>query len=203
MIVNLPPLPYAETALEPVISAQTVAFHYHKHHAGYVQKTLDLIKGTSFEGKELENIILEAAANSVWQTLFNNAAQSFNHTFYWHSLKPAAQKQAIPEVLEKAVNDSFGTLDNLKKELVQAGTNRFGSGWVWLVAENGALKVISTPNAQTPLTNGAQTPLLTIDVWEHAYYLDEKNNRAAYLQNTVDSLLNWEFAAHNLQKAQS
>ncbi len=196
MTVQLQNLPYAENALAPVISEKTVQFHYHKHHAGYVQKTNELIYNTDLENKSLEEIILTAASDSSYQTLFNNAAQVWNHQFYWQSLKPAASP--VPEKLKILIERDFGSVDELKNQLQAKGLSQFGSGWVWLVTENDKLSILSTSNAQTPLTNGNQKPLLTIDVWEHAYYLDTQNNRAAYLQNVINNLLNWEFAAQNL-----
>ena len=198
MTIQLQNLPYAENTLAPVISEKTVQFHYHKHHAGYVQKTNELIDNTDLENKSLEEIILTAASDSVYQTLFNNAAQAWNHQFYWQSLKPNAAASPVPEQLKTAIERDFGSVEELKNQLQAKGLAQFGSGWVWLVAENGKLSVVSTSNAQTPLINGAQKPLLTIDVWEHAYYLDSQNNRAAYLQNVINHLLNWEFAAQNL-----
>ncbi len=198
MTIQLQNLPYAENALAPVISEKTVEFHYHKHHAGYVQKTNELIYNTDLENKSLEEIILTTANNSTYQTLFNNAAQAWNHQFYWQSLKPYAETSVVPEKLKMLIERDFGTVEALKNQLQAKGLAQFGSGWVWLVTENDKLSVLSSSNAQTPLTNKAQKPLLTIDVWEHAYYLDCQNNRAAYLQNVINHLLNWEFAAQNL-----
>lgn len=198
MTIQLPQLPYAENALEPVISKKTIQFHYEKHHQAYVQKTNELIEHTDLKDKTLEEIVLYAASDSVYTTLFNNAAQAWNHSFFWNSLKPANEKGEIPEKLMKLIIQDFGSVENLKKELIQKGLAQFGSGWVWLVYENEHLKVISTSNADTPLTSGSQIPLLTIDVWEHAYYLDEQNRRGDYLSNLVERLLNWTFADQNL-----
>jgi len=198
MTIQLPQLPYAENALEPIISEKTIQFHYGKHHQAYVQKTNELIERTDLKDKTLEEIVLYAASDSVYTTLFNNAAQSWNHSFFWNSLKPINEKKEISEKLMKLIVQDFGSVENLKKELIQKGLAQFGSGWVWLVYENEHLKVISTSNAETPLTSGSQVPLLTIDVWEHAYYLDEQNRRSDYLSNLVEQLLNWTFADQNL-----
>lgn len=201
MTIELPPLPYAESALEPVISTETVSFHYGKHQAGYVQKTNELIKGTDLENTSLEDIILIAASDTVYTTLFNNAAQAWNHEFYWNSLTSDPEKQQIPAFLKKKIEEDFSSVEDLNNQLVEKGVAQFGSGWVWLVSENGHLKVVSTSNANTPLTTPDQKPLLCIDVWEHAYYLDEQNRRADYLKNVVSKRLNWTFAAENLEKA--
>ena len=198
MTIQLPQLPYAENALEPIISEKTIQFHYGKHHQAYVQKTNELIERTDLKDKTLEEIVLYAASDSVYTTLFNNAAQAWNHSFFWNSLKPANETKKIPERLMKLIIQDFGSIENLKKELIQKGLAQFGSGWVWLVYENEHLKVISTSNANTPITSGSQIPLLTIDVWEHAYYLDEQNRRGDYLNNLVEQLLNWTFAGQNL-----
>lgn len=198
MTIQLPQLPYAENALEPIISEKTIQFHYGKHHQAYVQKTNELIERTDLKDKTLEEIVLYAASDSVYTTLFNNAAQAWNHSFFWNSLKPINEKKEISEKLMKLIVQDFGSVENLKKELIQKGLAQFGSGWVWLVYENEHLKVISTSNAETPLTSGSQVPLLTIDVWEHAYYLDEQNRRGDYLSNLVEQLLNWTFADQNL-----
>ena len=193
--LTLAPLPWAEGALEPVISSRTIGYHYGKHHKGYVDNLNGLIAGTPLEGQPLEAIVKAAAADPARKGLFNNAAQAWNHAFSWNSLKPKGGK---PEgaLLEK-VEGTFGGWDGFRKEMVDAGMTQFGSGWAWLVAEGGKLKIVKTANADTPLTT-AQTPLLVIDVWEHAYYLDYQNRRKDYLTAVVDGLLNWEFAAKNL-----
>jgi Fe-Mn family superoxide dismutase len=190
-------LPYPEDALAPVISARTVALHHGKHHKGYVDKTNDLIAGTEFEGQALERIVLATAGKPEHKELFNNAAQAWNHAFYWRSLKPrggGAPSGALAEKIE-----AMGGLDSLKKKLATAGVKQFGSGWAWLVASAKGLEVVSTPNAEVPFTKGA-TPLLTIDVWEHAYYVDYQNRRPDYLQAVIDKLINWDFAAENLAR---
>jgi Fe-Mn family superoxide dismutase len=197
--ITLPPLPYAEDALAPVISANTVSFHYGKHHKGYVDNLNKMIAGTDLEKSPLEQIVKSTAGAADKQGIFNNAAQVWNHTFYWNSMKANGGAKPSGDLAQK-LDSTFTNFDNFKKELVTAATGQFGSGWAWLVSEGGALKVVKTPNAETPLTKG-QTPLLTIDVWEHAYYLDYQNKRADYVNAVIDKLLNWEFAAANFKKA--
>ncbi|MEP7329412.1 MAG: superoxide dismutase [Betaproteobacteria bacterium] len=193
---TLPPLPYAENALEPVISANTMSFHYGKHHKTYVDNLNNLVKGTDYESASLEKIINETAGKADKAALFNNAAQIWNHTFYWHSMKPAGGGKPSGK-LAQMIDASFGSFDNFRKELATTTVSQFGSGWGWLVLDGDALKVVKTANAEVPFTKG-QKPLLTIDVWEHAYYLDQQNKRAAYVDLVIDKLLNWDFAAQNL-----
>jgi Fe-Mn family superoxide dismutase len=192
----LPPLPYAENALDPVISANTIGFHYGKHHKGYVDTLNKLIAGTELANLSLEKLIAETAGKADKVAIFNNAAQAWNHTFYWRSLRPKAGSEP-PAALKARIDASFGNLDACKKELATAATTQFGSGWAWLVLEADKLKVIKTGNADTPLTMGVK-PLLTIDAWEHAYYLDYQNRRADYVNAVLDKLINWGFAADNL-----
>ena len=194
--ITLPPLPYADNALHPVISANTLGFHYGKHHKAYVDNLNKLIAGTPLEGQPLEKIILEVAGKADKAGVFNNAAQIWNHTFYWNSLKPNGGG-APPAALAKLIERDFGGVDNLKKELATAATTQFGSGWAWLASDNGKLVVAKTSNAELPMTKG-QKALLTIDVWEHAYYLDYQNRRPDYANAVIDKLLNWQFAADNL-----
>lgn len=191
----LPSLPYADNALAPVISANTIGFHYGKHHKGYVENLNKLIAGTEYANMPLEEIITKTAGKTDKTAIFNNAAQTWNHTFYWHSLKPKGGGEPSA-VLRKMIEDSFGTLDTCKKELATAAMAQFGSGWVWLVSDGGKLKVIKTANAEVPITSGMK-PLLTIDVWEHAYYLDYQNRRADYVSAVLDKLIKWEFALQN------
>lgn len=193
---TLPPLPYADNALEPVISANTISFHYGKHHRTYVDNLNNLVKGTEFEGAALEKIIAETAGKADRAAIFNNAAQIWNHTFYWHSLRANGGGEPTGKVAQM-IEASFGGYDNFRKELSATTVSQFGSGWGWLVVDGGALKVVKTGNAEVPFTKG-QKPLLTIDVWEHAYYLDHQNKRAAYVDAVIDRLLNWEFANQNL-----
>jgi len=193
----LPVLPYAQNALEPVISAQTLSFHYGKHHKGYVDNLNKLVAGTEFAGLTLEEIITATAGKADKSAIFNNAAQVWNHTFYWNSLKPKGAGEP-PAALKHKIEASFGTVDACKKELAAAATTQFGSGWAWLVLDGDKLKVIKTGNADSPLTQGMK-PLLNIDVWEHAYYLDYQNRRVDYVNAVLDKLINWNFAADNLK----
>lgn len=192
------PLPYAQNALEPVISANTLSFHYGKHHKGYVDNLNKLIAGTEFAGMPLEKIILETAAKTDKAAIFNNAAQAWNHAFFWNSLTPKGGKEP-PAVLKQKIEASFGSVDACKKELAAAATSQFGSGWTWLVLDSGKLKVITTSNAETPAPKGMK-PLLVIDVWEHAYYLDYQNRRLDYVNAILATLINWDFAADNLSR---
>jgi len=193
---TLPPLPYADTALEPVITANTLSFHYGKHHKTYVDNLNNLVKGTDYESATLEKIINDTAGKPDKAPLFNNAAQIWNHTFYWNSMRSGGGGKPTGP-LAQLIDASFGNYDNFRKELSATTVSQFGSGWGWLVQDGGALKVVKTGNAEVPFTKG-QKPLLTIDVWEHAYYLDHQNKRAAYVDALIDKLLNWEFAAQNL-----
>jgi len=192
----LPPLPYAESALYPVISANTIGFHYGKHHKGYVENLNKLVAGTEFEDLSLEEIITRTAGNADETKIFNNASQAWNHTFYWRSMKPKGGGEP-PAIVKQTIEASFGTLDACKKALAHAAATEFGSGWAWLVLSGGKLKVVKTDNADSPITAGMK-PLLTIDVWEHAYYLDYQNRRADYVYAVLDKLINWGFAAENL-----
>jgi Fe-Mn family superoxide dismutase len=192
----LPSLPYADNALSPVISANTLGFHYGKHHKAYVDNLNKLVEGTEFANLSLEKIITLTAGKAEKSAIFNNAAQTWNHTFYWNSLSPKGGGEP-PAGLKQKIQDSFGSLDACKKELAAAATTQFGSGWAWLVLDGSKLKVVKTANAETPITTGLK-PLLTIDVWEHAYYLDYQNRRADYVNAVLDKLLNWDFAAENL-----
>jgi Fe-Mn family superoxide dismutase len=192
----LPPLPYPDNALSPVISGHTIGFHYGRHHKGYVDNLNKLIAGTEFADLPLTTIITATAGKADKSAIFNNAAQDWNHTFYWRSLKPNGGGEP-PAVLMQKIEASFGKLDACKKELAAAATTQFGSGWAWLVLDGDKLKVVKTGNADMPLTTGMK-PLLTIDVWEHAYYLDYQNRRPDYIEAVLDKLINWGFAAENL-----
>ena len=192
--LTLPPLPYAEDALAPHISADTVGVHYGKHHAAYVANVNRLVAGTAQDGAPLEQIISSATGG-----LFNNAAQVWNHTFYWESMRPDGGGDPSGDLLE-AVESSFGTADGFRKQFTESACGHFGSGWVWLVAGGERLEVMTTVNADLPQRHDRK-PLLTIDVWEHAYYLDYRNARAAYVDRWIEHLLNWDFAAANLADA--
>lgn len=191
----LPPLPFSEDALEPVISARTISFHYGKHHKGYVDNLNKLISGTDYTELPLEDIIKGTAGRPERTGIFNNAAQTWNHTFYWNSINPKGGGEP-PAAFKQKIEASFGSVDACKKELANAAVSQFGSGWVWLVLNGDMLSVVKTANADIPLTLGMK-PLLTIDVWEHAYYLDYQNLRAAYVNAVLDKLINWEFALLN------
>ena len=192
----LPPLPYAENALDPIVTANTLAYHYGKHHKGYVDNLNKLIAGTQLANLSLEKLIMETTDKADKVAIFSNAAQTWNHSFYWRSLRPKGGGEP-PAALRQRIEASFGNLDACKKELATAATTQFGSGWAWLVLDADKLKVVKTSNAETPLTKG-MTPLLTIDVWEHAYYLDYQNRRADYVNAVLDKLINWGFAAENV-----
>jgi Fe-Mn family superoxide dismutase len=194
--IVLPPLPYAENALEPVISAKTLSFHYGKHHKAYVDNLNKLIAGTDYSALSLEEIIKGSAGRPERAAIFNNAAQIWNHTFYWNSLSPKGGGEP-PAALKNMLEASFGSVEAFKKELTAAAVSQFGSGWAWLILVDGKLKVVKTANAEDPLTTGKK-PLLTIDVWEHAYYLDYQNRRPDYVNAVLDKLINWEFALQNV-----
>ena len=201
MAYQQPPLPYAENALEPFISAKTLSFHYGKHHAAYINNFNNLVSGTPFDSLGLEEVIAQAATDSQKVGMFNNGAQAWNHSFYWNCLTPDGGGEPSGDLAAKIVQD-FGSFDTFKNELKNAAATQFGSGWAWLVLEGKTLKVVKTGNAQTPSTSG-QTPILTIDVWEHAYYLDYQNRRPDYVAAVIDNLINWTFAAENFRKALS
>ena len=192
----LPSLPYADNALDPVISVRTIGFHYGNHHKGYVDNLNKLVAGTEFEELTLEKIIAATAGKVDKTAIFNNAAQAWNHAFYWNSLTPKGGGEP-PAGLKQKIEAAFGSLDACKKELTAAATTQFGSGWAWIVLDGDKLKVVKTGNADSPLTKGLK-PLLTIDVWEHAYYLDYQNRRPDYVAAVLDKLINWRFAAENL-----
>jgi Fe-Mn family superoxide dismutase len=191
----LPPLPYGDNALDPVISANTLGFHYGKHHKTYVDNLNKLITGTELADLSLEEVITATAGKADKVGVFNNAAQVWNHTFYWSSLSPNGGGEP-PAALRQKIEASFGSVDACKKELATAATTQFGSGWAWLVKDGDKLQVTKTSNADLPLTKGLK-PLLTIDVWEHAYYLDYQNRRVDYVNTVLDKLINWGFAADN------
>jgi Fe-Mn family superoxide dismutase len=192
MAIQLPDLPYAKDALAPVISANTIEFHYGKHHRTYVDNLNKLIAGTPFEQESLEAIIKKTAGDAVKAGIFNNAAQIWNHSFYWQCLKPGGGGAPKGAIAAK-INAAWGSYDKFVEELKTAGTTQFGSGWAWLVLDNGQLKIVKTANADTPIAHGLK-PLLTLDVWEHAYYLDYQNRRPDYLAAVIDKLINWDFA---------
>lgn len=191
MAIQYPDLPYAKDALAPIISANTLDFHYGKHHRAYVDNANKLIAGTEFENLSLEAIIKKAAGDAAKVGIFNNAAQVWNHSFYWQCLKPGGGGVPTGTIGTKIIA-AWGSYDKFVDELKTAGTTQFGSGWAWLVLDNGQLKIVKTANADTPIAHGLK-PLLTLDVWEHAYYLDYQNRRPDYLAALIDKLINWDF----------
>jgi Fe-Mn family superoxide dismutase len=199
--IALPPLPYAENALQPHISAQTVGFHYGKHHKAYVEKTNELVQGGALAKSSLEDIVKRSGRQPSQQKLFHNAAQAWNHAFYWQSMRPKGGG-APAGALKERIDKDFGSYPAFREHFIQTAVDHFSNGWVWLVLERGKLRIVDTHDADTPLLR-AQRPLLTSDVWEHAYYLDYKNAREAYATAFVDHLLNWEFVAHNLDAART
>jgi len=194
MAFELPPLPYPKDALAPLISAETFDYHHGKHHAAYVTNLNAAIASTPNEKKSLEEIILSSDG-----PLFNNSAQVWNHTFFWNSMKPKGGGKPSGD-LAAALERDFGGFDKFHEQFVQAAVKQFGSGWAWLVAEGGKLKITSTANADLPMKHG-QTALFTVDVWEHAYYIDYRNARQKFVEAVVDSLANWDFVTENLKKA--
>jgi len=196
MAFELPPLPYAPNALEPHMSANTFSFHHAKHHQAYVTNLNNLIKDTPLADKSLEDIIMATASDASKAGVFNNAAQVWNHTFFWNSMKPQGGGAPSGD-LAKKIDAAFGSLAKFKDEFKAAAVGQFGSGWAWLVLDGSDLKIVKTGNAGTPMTSG-QKALLTVDVWEHAYYLDYQNRRPDFVQTFLDHLVNWDFAAKNL-----
>jgi Fe-Mn family superoxide dismutase len=197
MPFELPALPYAKNALAPHISENTINFHYGKHHQAYVTNLNNLIAGTDLATKSLEEIIKISANDATKAGIFNNAAQVWNHTFYWHSMKPNGGGKPTGELLARIEKD-FGSYENFVTEFKNAGATQFGSGWAWLVLDGDKLKVTKTGNAATPLTTSAKA-LMTMDVWEHAYYLDFQNARPTYIDTFLNHLVNWDFVAENLK----
>ena len=196
MAIELPSLPYEASALEPFISANTLGFHHGKHHQTYVTNTNNLIKGTDLEDASLEKIVLSAANNAEKAGLFNNAAQVWNHTFYWKSMKKGGGG-APSGAIAKKIEEDFGSYDAFAEAFKNAGLTQFGSGWAWLVLKDGKLQIMKTANGDTPMAHGL-IAILTVDVWEHAYYLDYQNKRADYLDVFLKNLVNWDFANANL-----
>jgi len=192
-------LPYPKTALEPHISANTFDFHHGRHHQAYVTNLNNLIKGSALESQPLEEIIKSTYRDASKTGIFNNAAQVWNHTFFWNSMKPQGGGGPSGDLVAALTRDCGG-LDKFKEAFKAAAVGQFGSGWAWLVADRGQLTIVATANANTPLTEG-QTPLLTCDVWEHAYYLDYQNRRPDFVQAFLDHLANWDFAAQNFARA--
>ena len=199
MPIDLPALPYSNDALSPFISAKTLSFHHGKHHHAYVTTLNKLVEGTDVANKSLADIVKLTAGKPDKAGIFNNAAQAWNHDFYWHSMKAKGGGKPGGAIAQRITAD-FGSYEKFAELFTQAGMSQFGSGWAWLSLKRGKLEVTKTPNAETLLTTGA-APLLTMDVWEHAYYLDFQNRRADYVKTFLDQLLNWDFANQNLAKA--
>jgi Fe-Mn family superoxide dismutase len=200
MAFDLPELPYGRDGLVPHISEDTLNFHHGKHHNAYVTNLNKLIDGSDHENASLEEIIDAAAADPSKAGLFNNAAQVWNHTFYWHSMKPGGGGKPTGKIAD-LIDRDFGSYDAFATQFKAAGGGQFGSGWAWLVLKDGKLAITKTPNAETPVTEAGVTPLLTMDVWEHAYYLDYQNSRPNYMASFLDNLVNWDFANQNLADA--
>jgi Fe-Mn family superoxide dismutase len=194
---TLPPLPYDRTALQPHVSGNTLDFHYGKHHAGYVKTLNDLVRGKPMASMSLEEVIRATAGKPEDSAVFNASAQTWNHTFYWNGMRAGGGGKPTGRVLEQ-IEKSFGGYDAFREAMVKAATSQFGSGWAWLVRSGDKLEVTKTGNAETPLTQPGKTPLLTCDVWEHAYYLDYQNRRKDYVDVWLDKLVNWEFVDQNL-----
>ncbi len=199
MSFTLPDLPYPKDALAPYISSRTLDFHHGKHHSTYLVNLNKLIQDTDLAGETLENIIKKTAGDSSKAGIFNNAAQVWNHTFYWNSMKPGGGGKPFGPIAE-AIQQHLGGFDQFVEEFKKAGLTQFGSGWAWLVSNQGRLEVMKTPNADTPLAHGL-IPVLTMDVWEHAYYLDYQNKRPDYIDAFINNLINWEFASSQLEKS--
>ena len=195
-MIELPALPYAKTALDPHMSERTFDFHYEKHHAAYVNNVNNMVNDTALDGKSIEEIIADVAGDAHRAGLFNNAAQVWNHTFFWNSLSPSGGGEPSGDI-GKRIDADFGSYESFREAFSQAAITQFGSGWAWLIADGGKLEVVKTANADTPLAHGKKA-LLTIDVWEHAYYLDDQNKRPAFIDAYLDHLVNWEFAEQNL-----
>jgi len=193
--ISNPPLPYADNSLEPTISAKTVSFHYGKHTALYYANTAKMIAGTAYAGLALRDVAIAAAKKPEDAGLFNNAAQAWNHTFYWDQF--TVGKGKFEGKAAESVKSAFGSYEKFREAMVKEGMAQFGSGWVWLVEDKGALKIVKTPNAATPITEGLR-PLLVVDVWEHAYYLDYQNRRVDYISAVLDNLVSWKVVAKRM-----
>lgn len=193
---QLPPLPWKDDALAPHISAETISFHHGKHHKAYLDNLNNLVKDKPYATMTLEQVVVASSKNPAEAGIFNNAAQVWNHTFYWHSMKPGGGGAPTGKIAEKIAAD-FGGYDNFKAQFAEAAKTQFGSGWAWLVLDGGKLSIVKTSNAATPLTEGKKC-ILTCDVWEHAYYVDYRNRRPDYVATFLEKLVNWDFANANL-----
>jgi Fe-Mn family superoxide dismutase len=200
MPINFPELPYAKDALEPHVSARTMEFHHDKHHKAYVDNSNKLLSGNPLEKEDIKTIIKKTANDPKMTGIFNNVAQAWNHTFFWNCMKKGGGKKPSGPIADK-INTDFGSYDKFVEEFKAAGATLFGSGWVWLVLDDGKLKVLKTPNGENPIIHD-MTPLLGIDVWEHSYYLDYQNRRPDYLSAFIDNLINWDFVNTQLKEYQ-
>lgn len=189
-------LPYGKDALEPFISSKTLSFHYDKHHRGYLNKLNGLVSGTEFAGLTLEDIMKKTFGRAEEEDIFNNAAQVWNHTFYWKSLSPNRGGKPIGKIADR-INADFGSYEDFIEEFCEVGAAQFGSGWVWLVENDGILSIVKTGNAENPISQNKGRPILVVDVWEHAYYLDYQNRRKDHIRMIMENLINWEFAENN------
>ena len=196
MTFELPSLPYANDALAPYMSSETLDFHYGKHHQTYVTNLNNLVKDTDMKDSSLEDIVVKSSKDSSMSGIFNNAGQHWNHILFWQCMKPNGGG-SMPSELESRITSDLGGIDQFKEAFIQAGTTQFGSGWAWLAIDNGKLVVTKSPNASNPLVDGMK-PILGCDVWEHSYYIDYRNKRPDYLKAFLDSLVNWEFVASQL-----
>ena len=196
MSFELPSLPYANDALAPYMSAETLDFHHGKHHQTYVTNLNNLLKDNELQGASLEDIVVKSSKDTSMAGIFNNAGQHWNHILFWQCMKPNGGG-SIPSELEARLNSDFGSVDQFKEAFIQAGTTQFGSGWAWLAIDNGKLVVTKSANASNPLVDGMK-PILGCDVWEHSYYIDYRNKRPDYLKAFLDSLFNWEFVSSQL-----
>ncbi len=200
MPFTLAPLPFAKDSLDPTMSARTLEHHHDKHHAAYVKKLNELTQGTKFEALDLVQVIRQSAGDASQKKIFNNAAQVWNHDFFWESLAPNGGGTP-PEPVLKRLESAFSSLENFRNRFVEAAVNQFGSGWAWLVCRQGRLEIATTHDADNPLT-GAACALLTCDVWEHAYYLDYQQDRAAFVKAVIDNLANWQFVGKRLVESE-
>ncbi|MDD2521473.1 MAG: superoxide dismutase [Anaerolineaceae bacterium] len=198
--LELPELPYAKDALAPVISEQTIEFHYGKHHKAYFDTTKDLVKDTALEGASLEEIVDTSGKDPSLKKLYNNAAQAWNHNLYWKQFAPVGQSK-MPMELEKMLQENFGSVQEFKKKMTESGVTRFGSGWAWLVLDNGKLDIYSTPNGDNPWKDD-KFPVFGLDVWEHAYYLDYQNLRKKHIEEVLDKIVNWDYVLELIKKYQ-
>lgn len=199
--LELPELPYAKDALAPVISEDTINYHYRKHHKAYYDTTKDLVKGTELEGGTLEEIVDAAAKDPAKKKLYNNAAQAWNHNLYWEEFVPVGESK-MPAELEEKLVDAFGSVEDFKKEVVEKGVGQFGSGWVWLVVDGEKLAIVATPNGDNPWKDG-KMPVFGLDVWEHAYYLDYQNLRKKHLEEVLEKIVNWDYVLRLIKKYQA